>query len=228
MIIAKLIGIFVLSYFIGAIPFAMMIGWWMGRLDITKHGSGNIGGTNVMRTVGTKEGLIVIALDIGKAAGAVLLAKLIMGTDALPVANQVINWQFAQVLASAGAIIGHNWSVFARMRGGKGVAVYFGSWLAINPYVALAGGVVVILAVLISKFMSVGSILGSLTILILLSVLTVIPRYDIAYIYLVYSLIAAIIIIFQHRSNIIRLQMGTERSVYKEESKQGTTPQNPV
>jgi glycerol-3-phosphate acyltransferase PlsY len=193
MIIGKLVGIVVLSYLIGAIPFAMLIGWWIGRLDITKHGSGNIGGTNVMRTVGTKEGMLVIVLDIGKAVAAVVLAKAIMGADVLPVANQVINWQFAQVLAATGAIIGHNWSVFAMMRGGKGVAVYFGGWLAINPYVALAGGIVVIITVLISKYMSLGSILGSLTILILLSILTVLPQFDIAYVYLVYSLIAAVI-----------------------------------
>lgn len=225
MIIAKLVGIVVLSYLIGAIPFAMLIGWWMGRVDITKHGSGNIGGTNVMRTVGTKEGIIVIALDIGKAAGAVLLAKLIMGEDFLPVVNQVLDWRFAQVLASAGAIIGHNWSVFARMKGGKGVAVYLGSWLAMNPYVAVAGGLVVVSTVLISKYMSLGSILGALTILILLSILTVLPRFSIAYVYLVYSLIAAIVIIYQHRGNIARLQTGTERSVSKKESNQGTTPQ---
>jgi len=211
LIIWKLVAIAVIAYLLGAIPFALIFGKLMGRVDITKHGSGNVGSTNVLRTVGTKAALVVMALDIGKSALAVVLARIIMGNDTLMVGNFSINWQVAQVLAGIIVMVGHNWSVYINFRGGKGVAAYFGSWLAMSPAAALFGGIIIILTASLTRYVSMGSILGSLGVLILMIILTLFSGFP--PIYLVYSVIAVVIIVYQHRSNINRLQTRTERRI---------------
>jgi len=207
-IIAKFVLVAVIGYLIGAIPFALIISKRMAGIDISKRGSGNLGGTNVLRVLGFKAGAIVMALDLAKAFVPVLLARFIIGDSVLSIAGFIINWQWGQVITALMVMVGHSWSVYIKFRGGKGAAAYFGSWFAIWPVAALVGGVILIITVLLSKYMSLGSIIGSLSILCLFVVLTL---TDISPpVYLVYSLIAAALIVYQHRSNISRLQAGTE------------------
>jgi glycerol-3-phosphate acyltransferase PlsY len=208
MIIGKFVAVAVVAYLLGAIPFAMVVSKLMAGIDISKHGSGNIGGTNVYRTLGTKAGAIVAVLDLAKASAAVLLARVIIGNDVLHVAGFPISWQWGQVLAALMVMVGHNWSVYIKFRGGKGVATYFGSWFAIYPPAALIGGIILILTVLRSRYMSLGSMLAAFGILCLFIILTVESNFP--WIYLVYSVIAAALIFYQHRANISRLQSGTE------------------
>ena len=180
----------------------------MAGIDISKRGSGNLGGTNVLRVLGFKAGAIVMALDLAKAFAPVMLARFIIGDSVLSIAGFTINWQWGQVITALMVMVGHSWSVYIKFRGGKGAAAYFGSWFAIWPVAALVGGVILIVTVLLSKYMSLGSILGSLSILCLFMVLTL---TDVSPpVYLIYSLIAAALIVYQHRSNISRLQAGTE------------------
>lgn len=208
MIIAKFIFAAVLGYLMGAIPFALIVGKRIGGVDISKHGSGNLGGTNVLRVIGLKAGFLTMALDIIKAFVPVLLAKYIIGDSILSIAAFPLNWQWGQVITALMVMAGHNWSVYIKFRGGKGVAVYFGSWFAIFPWAALLGGAILIVTVLLSKYMSLASILSSLSILCFFIVLTVV---DVSPpVYLVYSVIATVLIIYQHRSNISRLQAGSE------------------
>jgi glycerol-3-phosphate acyltransferase PlsY len=207
-IVAKFVLVAVIGYLMGAIPFALIISKRMGGIDISKRGSGNLGGTNVLRVLGFKAGAIVMALDLAKAFVPVLLARLIIGDSVLSIAGFTINWQWAQVITALMVMVGHSWSVYIKFRGGKGAAAYFGSWFAIWPVAALVGGVILIVTVLLSKYMSLGSIIGSLSILCLFMILTL---TDISPpVYLIYSVIAAALIVFQHRSNISRLQAGTE------------------
>ena len=192
----------------GAIPFALIISKRMAGIDISKRGSGNLGGTNVLRVLGFKAGAIVMALDLAKAFAPVMLARFIIGDSVLSIAGFTINWQWGQVITALMVMVGHSWSVYIKFRGGKGAAAYFGSWFAIWPVAALVGGVILIVTVLLSKYMSLGSILGSFSILCLFMVLTL---TDVSPpVYLIYSLIAAALIVYQHRSNISRLQAGTE------------------
>lgn len=208
MIIGNLVVVAILAYLLGAIPFALIFGWLMGKVDITKHGSGNIGGTNVLRTVGTKAAIVVVILDLGKAFLAVSLAKIIIGDAVLDIVDFQFNWQFAQVLASIMVMVGHNWSVYIKFRGGKGVAAYYGSWFAMCPAAALFGGIIIIMIASLTRYVSMGSIMGSLGIMILLMVLTLFNGFP--PVYLAYSVLAVIIIVFQHRRNISRLQTRTE------------------
>jgi glycerol-3-phosphate acyltransferase PlsY len=207
-IIAKFVLVAVIGYLMGAIPFALIISKRMAGIDISKRGSGNLGGTNVLRVLGFKAGAIVMALDLAKAFAPVMLARFIIGDSVLSIAGFIINWQWGQVITALMVMVGHSWSVYIKFRGGKGAAAYFGSWFAIWPVAALVGGVILIVTVLLSKYMSLGSIIGSLSILCLFIVLTL---TDISPpVYLIYSLIAAALIVYQHRSNISRLQAGTE------------------
>ncbi len=180
----------------------------MGGIDISKHGSGNLGGTNVLRVLGFKAGAITMALDIAKAFVPVLLAKFIIGDGVLPVAGFVLNWQWGQVITALMVMVGHSWSVYIKFRGGKGAAAYFGGWFAIWPVAALVGGAILILTVWLSRYMALGSILSLLGVVCLVMVLTV---FDVSSpVYLIYSIVAAALIVYQHRSNISRLQAGTE------------------
>jgi glycerol-3-phosphate acyltransferase PlsY len=207
-IVAKFVLVAVVGYLMGAIPFALIISKRMAGIDISKRGSGNLGGTNVLRVLGFKAGAIVMALDLAKAFAPVLLARFIIGDSVLSIAGFTINWQWGQVITALMVMVGHSWSVYIKFRGGKGAAAYFGSWFAIWPVAALVGGVILIVTVLLSKYMSLGSIIGSLGILCLFIVLTL---TDVSPpVYLIYSLIAAALIVYQHRSNISRLQAGTE------------------
>jgi len=208
MIVAKFILVALIGYFIGAIPVALIIGKRMAGIDISKRGSGNIGGTNVLRVIGFKAGAITMALDLAKAIVPVILARFIIGDSILQIAGFTLDWRWGQVITALMVMVGHNWSVYIKFRGGKGAAVYYGSWFAIWPVVGLFGGLILIITVLLSKYMSLGSILGSLSILCLFIIMTITNASP--PVYLIYSVLAAALIVYQHRSNISKLQTGTE------------------
>jgi glycerol-3-phosphate acyltransferase PlsY len=213
--IAKFVVVVIVAYVLGSIPFGLIIGKLKGNVDIRKHGSGKTGATNVMRTVGTKAGVLTIALDLGKAVGAVMLAKAIIGPGILAIGGINLHWQAAQVMAGLAVIAGHNWSIFVKFKGGRGAAAFFGTMFALCPPVALFGTEVWALAAMRSRYMSMGSILGVLATWCLMVPLTI--AYNFPPIYLVYGLIAAGLVVYQHRDNIRRLQLGIERRLGEKE-----------
>jgi len=208
MIIGNFIIVAIVAYLLGAIPFALMVSKKLAGVDISKFGSGNIGGTNVYRVLGRRAGAIAVILDLAKAFAAVIAAKYIIGDSVLMVAETPITWQWGQALAALMVMVGHNWSVYIKFRGGKGVATYFGSLFAMWPPAALFAAVILVLTLLRSRYMSLGSLLSASGVLILFIVLTV--GYDFPVVYLVYSMIASALIFYQHRANIDRLGSGTE------------------
>ncbi len=208
MVLAKFVLVALVGYFVGAIPVALIIGKRMAGIDISKRGSGNIGGTNVLRVIGFRAGAITVILDLAKAIVPVILARFIIGDDVLSIAGFTLDWRWGQVVTALMVMVGHNWSIYIKFRGGKGAAVYYGSWFAIWPVVGLFGGIILIITVLLSKYMSLGSILGSLSILCLFIIMTLTDASP--PVYLIYSVLAAALIVYQHRSNISRLQAGTE------------------
>ena len=207
-IVIKYLIIAVGAYLLGALPFGLIISRRMANVDIREHGSGNIGATNVFRILGTRLGLITAIFDLSKAALAVLLAMFIIGNDSLMVAGRDIHMQFAQILAAISAMVGHNWSVYIKFKGGKGVACFFGGLLVINWMVALIGIAAGIIIALTTRYVSLGSMLAAVCVLIALVALALLAVS--APVYIVYGLLAAGMIVFQHRSNIMRLHSGTE------------------
>jgi glycerol-3-phosphate acyltransferase PlsY len=117
--------------------------------------------------------------------------------------------RLAPVLAALAAVAGHNWPIFLKFRGGRGVATFYGGLVAICPPVALVTGLVAVLGASLTRFVSLASIVGAVTAYVILVPLTIIDRFPIEY--LLYALMGAVIIILTHRDNIVRLLAGRER-----------------
>lgn len=187
------------AYLAGSIPFGAFIARIVARIDITQHGSGNIGATNVARSVGLKWGILTLVLDALKGFGpAALFQSHFGGVDGGPAPALGLA---AVALAS---LVGHQFSVFGRFRGGKGVATALGAYLAISPLACLAGLAVFIVVVRIWDFVSLGSMTAALLGPLLFWLLD--GRGPI----ILSGGIMALLICFQHRQNIRRLIKGTE------------------
>lgn len=201
MIALQIVGLVVLGYLIGAVPFGVVIGRLMRGIDVREHGSGGMGMTNVMRTVGKKAGALVFLLDLLKGAGAVALAWPILGS-----ASDMLAW--GQVAGGAAAVIGHSWPVYIGFKGGRGIATGFGALLVISWQVALIALAVFVLAVAVRRYVSLGSILGAVTMVVAMIPYVV---YDLEhYAYIVFTAVVATIVIYRHKGNIGRLLSGTE------------------
>ena len=210
MIIAKFILVIVIGYLLGSIPFGLIISRRKAKIDIRNYGSGRIGGTNVLRTLGRKAFLMVAGLDIAKGALAVIVAGLIIGNDYIIIGNSGLGL-LSQVLAGLAAVVGHIWPVFLKFKGGRGVATFIGGLIALFPIAGLLGGEAVIIGAGLSGFASLGSIIGVVGVFAILIPLTII--YNLPIEYLGYALIGTLLIIFVHRDNIKRLLSGDERKL---------------
>lgn len=180
-----------LSYLLGALPAGAYVARQRG-VDIRTVGSGNSGATNVLRTLGPRAGLLVALFDILKGALAVWVARGLGLSD--PVAG----------LCGLAAVLGHNFSVFTGFRGGKGVATSFGVMAVIDPPAALVVFVIGIAVMWLTRYVSAGSIVGSLVMLCVAAVLQR-PAWE-----LVVVTVLTGLIVWTHRENIVRLQAGTE------------------
>lgn len=184
----KIIAAVVIAYLIGNISPSIMLAKARG-LDIKKEGSGNAGTTNALRVMGKKAGVITLVVDILKGTCAVLLGNLIGG-------------YMAGMFCAVAVFCGHVWPVFYRFKGGKGVATAFGALMGIDPLLGLSALGIVIIGVLISKRMSVGSILGA----ICFPAVALFLEPD----FILPGTVLAVIIIIKHRANIVRLLKGEE------------------
>ncbi len=213
MIIAKFVGVALMGYLLGSIPFGVIIGRRSAKVDVRQYGSGRMGAANVLRVAGKKAAVLVTILDLSKGILAVVFAGLIFSEEYLMVS--------AQVVAALAAIAGHNWSVFLRFKGGRGVATFFGGLFFLCPWAALFGGAVLIIGVGLTRYVSLGSIAGALGTCAILVPLTIINGFPIEY--LVYTLIGATFIIVMYRDNIARLLSGRERKI-GEKIERGDSP----
>jgi acyl phosphate:glycerol-3-phosphate acyltransferase len=222
MIIAKFIYVILIGYFLGSIPFGAIVARLEGKKDILQYGSGKIGATNVLRTIGKKAAALAVCGDIMKGVLTVLLAGLIFGNDLLIVGNVGLGTLVAQAIAGLAAVAGHNWSIFLKFRGGRGVATFFGGLIALCPPAALFGGEVFFLSAGLTRYASFGSILGVVATYIILIPLIIMNRFPLEY--LIYAFIGGIVIIVMHRDNINRLITGTERKIGQKAEKSGASP----
>ncbi len=206
-----------LSYLVGSIPTSIIATKLAKAGDIRKFGSGNAGGTNVVRMLGWKIGLVVILFDIFKGVVASYYIPRIFWEPGLPFQNQTPFEDFTvvQIICGVVAIFGHIWTMFAGFRGGKGVATGAGMILGLAPIeFAIALGIFASVFIA-SRYVSLGSILAAIAF-----PLTMITRENIfhvdiqGYHTLVYFASGiALLIIFTHRENIKRLIEGTENKI---------------
>ncbi|MGC2662375.1 MAG: glycerol-3-phosphate 1-O-acyltransferase PlsY [Bryobacteraceae bacterium] len=191
---ASLTAVAAISYFLGGLPF----GYWFVRLalgkDIRTMGSGNIGATNVHRSAGTKAGIVVLLLDIAKGLLAVWIGSLLTGGLPLGLAVAVV-----------AVMLGHCYPVLLKFKGGKAVACFVGAFLYIAPLPLLAVIPVFVITVWWSRHISLGSIIGAIFFPFFVWLIQN-PPLPI----LMASVIAAVLIVYRHKSNIARLHQGTE------------------
>lgn len=202
------VAIFVLviaaSYLLGAVPWGLLIGRWSRGVDVRQTGSGNIGSSNVLRTAGARAAVLALALDVAKGAVPVLAARVI--ADALDLTSA----QGAGLQASAAlaALVGHSWPVYLKFSGGKGVATGVGGLFVLNPLGALVALVTALILMRLTRYISLGSIIGvsigagSLVLFWL--------RGDFHWAYALHGFVGWAIIVGRHHGNIRRLLSGTE------------------
>ncbi len=224
MIIAKFVAVVVLGYLLGSIPFGVLVGRRQAKVDVRQYGSGRTGATNVLRTAGRKSAALVVALDVLKGVLAVVFAGLIVGRGYLVVGGFGLGSLVAQVLAALAAVAGHNWSVFLRFRGGRGVATFFGGLIALCPVAALFGGEIIIIGAGLTRYVSLGSIAGAVGTYAILVPLTIMNSFPIEYLF--YALVGAIVIFVMHRDNIARLLSGKERKLGERTENRESPPSN--
>ncbi len=194
------------SYLLGAIPTALMAGYLLGRVDIRTVGSGNAGATNLYRIFGLKPYLAVLALDIGKGYVAAALVSGFAYGELDPLQ--------AVIVCGLSAVVGHIFTVFARFKGGKGVATAAGMMLAIVPVPLLVAVGVYLAIVALTNYVSLGSIGAAVSVPLSLAVASLVFRSETRVEIWVISVTLAVLILATHRSNIGRLLKGEENKTY--------------
>lgn len=188
-----------IGYVLGSLPFGLIAGRLFSGVDVRDHGSGKTGMTNVLRTVGVRAAVAVLLLDMGKALLAIYLARFFTGNASV------------EVTAGLGALIGHNWPVFTRFKGGRGTATGWASLFILEPISGLIATVIGIPAIAITRYVSLGSLLGATCGALSLVIIAALGYADTAYIW--FGVIAGIIVVGRHRDNIARLLKGEERKL---------------
>jgi acyl phosphate:glycerol-3-phosphate acyltransferase len=208
MLAFEYVAIALIGYLLGSIPFGILVSKVARGIDVRMFGSGKTGTANVIRAAGGRAGAVTMMLDLSKASAAVLIAWAIVPTHA------------AQVVAALAAIMGHIWSVYIKFHGGRGVATYVGSLLAMNWLVGLCTAVIILGIAWLSRYMSLGSIVGIVaSFLAMLALMITGVRPPVIYLTVVPAVqvlfcgLAAGIILIQHRDNVQRLLNGTERKL---------------
>jgi glycerol-3-phosphate acyltransferase PlsY len=197
-----LIGI-ILGYLIGSIPTAYIFGKWISGIDIRQHGSGNVGATNVFRILGKGPGIAVLLVDILKGVLVVALIPDLLGLTA----------SIYRVSLAIAAVCGHNWTVFLKFKGGKGIATTFGALIGLMVKIAVLRPVVLwvfliwVACFLITRIVSVSSILATTC----LPVIMVLTNQEFVIICL--GVIFCIFVVLRHKANIKRLFAGKEPRV---------------
>ncbi|HYH92453.1 MAG TPA: glycerol-3-phosphate 1-O-acyltransferase PlsY [Candidatus Saccharimonadales bacterium] len=194
----RTIGLIALAYLAGSIPVGVLVARYAGGADPRTVGSGRTGGTNALRALGRKWAAVVVVGDLLKGAVPVLVARAVTGDP------------LVEVLCGGAAVAGAIWSVFSGFRSGRGVGTGVGTMLVIQPVAVLLATPVFIVVILLTRYVSLGSLLGSAAMFpAMLLVLLLVPETPLPYV--IYSAVGAAFIWLAHADNIDRLLHGTER-----------------
>lgn len=211
----------IFAYLIGAVPFGLIVCRLYGIKDIRHHGSGNIGATNVWRIAGGKVAVWVFAGDILKGVLAVLFAGYFYEFTSA----QSLGLENFQVICGFIAIIGHIFPVYLKFKGGKGVNTALGVVISLMPMETFVGFLIFVAVLLISKYVSLGSMMAAIGLALFIFIEKFILSKEIATVNLFLVTILALMIILTHRQNICRILDGTE-SRFSFSSKRKTSNEN--
>ena len=209
------ISVIVIAYVLGSIPFGYLIVRATQGADVRETGSGGTGATNVSRRAGKAAGVLTLLLDALKGAAAVAIAKGILGLPIFGVGtlagSSLENAYWWVAAAAIAAILGHIFPVWLRFRGGKGVATGVGVFLMLTPLAVAFAGLIFVLVVWRTRYVSLGSILGAVAIPLFVLLRNVFVQ-PVGYVAPIMSaaMVGSMLIVFAHRENIVRLRNGTE------------------
>ncbi len=208
MVVTRIMAL-VIGYFCGCFPTGYMVGKSRG-VDIRKHGSGNTGATNTLRTLGWGAAGITFFGDCAKTILAILIASFLFSATGF-------DMKLLQLYAGIGAVLGHNFPFYFKFKGGKGIACTAGLAFALFPGAVPVCLTVFILCIVLSKYVSLGSIMMAILLVIQIYVFNFygilgVPETSV-YEFDTLVLILGVLAIFQHRSNIVRLFKGTENKL---------------
>ena len=190
----------IIGYGFGCFSTAYVVGK-ANHIDIRSYGSGNAGTTNAMRTLGKKAGIITYIGDVLKAVIPILIARFLLLAD-----NP--NSDLICFIIGFGVVLGHNYPVWLRFKGGKGIAVTSGVFLAVVPQIAVFALLLFVLIALISKYISLASICA-----IIFAGTWIVINYDFSVWYIIVIACYVLLALWQHRANIVRLLHGTENKI---------------
>ncbi|HHW30404.1 MAG TPA: glycerol-3-phosphate 1-O-acyltransferase PlsY [Clostridiaceae bacterium] len=189
----------ILGYLLGSVNTSLVVGKFYGT-DIRNHGSGNAGLTNSLRVLGKKAAFLVLLGDVLKGIVSCIIGSVAVGDIGL-------------MAAGAGAILGHNWPVYFNFKGGKGVLVSASVFFMMDWRIALITLAIFILIVALTRYVSLGSIIGA----IVFPIIAIIYKKDITFI--LFSAVIGLLAIVRHKSNIVRILNGTESKLSFKNSK---------
>ncbi|SUZ88715.1 uncharacterized protein METZ01_LOCUS41569 [marine metagenome] len=186
-----------LAYLLGSISWGYMLLQLKMGVDVREYGSGRTGMSNVLRTGGVKSAAVVLTLDITKGVVAVVIARTVIATEG------------AEVAAALIVLVGHNWPVFLRFKGGRGILTALGGLALMVPVAAIVATATFLTITALSRYISLGSVVG--VVIGALAILALALAGVNSATYMVYGFIACTIIVWQHRDNIQRIRDGNER-----------------
>ncbi|HEY7449723.1 MAG TPA: glycerol-3-phosphate 1-O-acyltransferase PlsY [Vicinamibacterales bacterium] len=183
-----------IGYALGSIPFALLLGRWLGGIDLRRTGSGNLGAANAFRTTGPLVGLCILLLDVAKGAATVLLARRVGGGA-------------APAVAGVAAVVGHVYPIWLGFQGGKGVATACGAFALLAPPATAIASVAFLLTTLWTRYISLGSVVGTMLVGPIAYFMSAPTSVVIG------ALVTAAIIVPRHRDNLRRLVAGVEHRI---------------
>jgi len=183
------------AYLLGSVPFGVMITRLLKGIDPREHGSRNIGFTNVLRVAGWGPGLLTLIGDMGK------------GYLSVAVAQKAIGDERVMMMAGLASVLGHNYPLFLKLKGGKGVATGFGVLLGLMPLIGMITLILWGSVVGVWRFSS----LGAIVCFILLPIIVLLFQREISYV--IFAVVLSLMILIRHRSNIVRLRQGVEPKI---------------
>ena len=191
------------SYLIGAIPASFIMGRLARGIDLREHGSGNLGAANTFRVLGRAAAVPVLLFDIGKGFFAVWYISGLGGTSII-----------FSLLAAVSVVIGHNYSIFVRFSGGKGVGTTAGAFIALAPYAVLFCLAIWLITLLLSRIVSLASMVAAVFLPLSIYLSNLFLDAGTHGAVLLLSIVVALLVIYKHRPNIQRLREGREKKIF--------------
>lgn len=200
----------IVAYLIGSIPTSIWVGKSKFGLDIRDHGSGNAGATNTFRVLGKKAGIFVMTVDVIKGSLATSLPIFFYHLVPQLSIEYLILWK---ITCGVCAVLGHIFPIYEKFKGGKGVATLLGMVIAVNPAVAGVCVLIFLIVLLISKYVSLGSMIAafSFPLLLLIPLLNPVGPHPIL---MTFGILIFLMVVFTHKKNIKRLKNGEENKTF--------------